>query len=273
MTTVIIQVASLLLLLALGRSLALRGSPPELERPLFDGLVALGLVAVGLLAVGFSVAETLRATPDASGSATAISEVSDQEEPSAGSNPGWFNPKWEGWTVDDLLEQSGIYLLQFCPVLIILALRRQGAKSLGLSRRNLGKAALIGIVLGSLSILAYGDHLLGRFPAFVAGRSEPYVFLFAMMIVGVVEEATFRGFIQLRLVAWLGALSGISITVAFFALIHVPFQLRYRDPASADFWLALGFHGLSGLVYSLVMNRTQHLAAPAIMHALANWAR
>lgn len=252
----------------------------EFSRPRRDGLVALGFVLVGFLWVGFQTSRVIGSSPSpAAGPADSrpLAPVPPRasvpaEPPEEKEHPDWYNEKWEGWTAQRALRQSRTYLLQLIPVALVLLLLRQGPWTVGLTLRNLRTAALLGLSLGLVHVLAFGPPLLGRLPALVAPLEvEAWFFLGAMFVVGFVEELTFRGLIQLRLVAWLGAVWGISVSVAFFTLVHLPRYLA-RGQDGPDLLLALSANLLSGIVYSLALHQTCNIVAPALPHALGNWA-
>lgn len=270
-------ISLLVLLLWIWRRREARESP-EFSRPRRDGLVALGFVLVGLLWVGFQTSRVIGSSrspaagpADSRTLAPVPARASVPAEPPE-THPDWYNEKWEGWTAQRALRQSRTYLLQLIPVALVLLLLRQGPWTVGLTLRNLRTALLLGLALGVIHVLAFGPPPLGRLPV-LAGppEEEAWFFLGAMVVVGFVEELTFRGLIQMRLVAWLGAVWGISVSVAFFTLVHLPRYLA-RGQDGTDLLLALSANLLSGIVYSLALHRTRNIVAPALPHALGNWA-
>ena len=162
----------------------------------------------------------------------------------------------------------GRMLLQFAllaPALVLLVvalrIRREGARSIGLSRRGTGSALALGVVLALWTALTWG-----KLAALTDIQGALLYRLGAFAGVALVEELVFRGYLQQRLVAWLGTTGGIVIASAIFALSHIPqnvLVLRVDPTELAISQLATFGHGLA---LAWVMRSTQHVGAPAILH-------
>jgi membrane protease YdiL (CAAX protease family) len=82
--------------------------------------------------------------------------------------------------------------------------------------------------------------------------------LIIYLVTGVPEEFLFRGLMQNLLGRWLGWRAGLGIASVIFGLAHLP-DWRYVVLAT-----------IAGLAYGLVYQRTQHITASAITHALVD---
>lgn len=281
------------LLLVLLFPVAERASPePIFNRPRRDGLIAIVLIAIGVALITYQTWGHLRSAREVQQSAATVETQtlepvadSTSQAPVSGANaasptapevvratPCWYDARWRGWTAASAWRQARRYALQLIPFAVILMVLRQSPSTLGLSAGQLGRAPMFGLALSLVPIFVYGPGWLGRAPALVAfSREEIFFFLGAMFASGFVEEITFRGFFQSRLVAWLGTWWGIGITVAFFTIVHLPFQLSRGHDAPELLWGLLG-HAASGCVFSLAFHRMRNIVAPGLLHAFGNWA-
>jgi len=121
-------------------------------------------------------------------------------------------------------------LLSFQPPAAALALlvvlasmiyRRQPPKSAGWNRLTLRTGALAGVALALLCVF-----LRGKFTAIFGGVSTVQVsVLFLVAITAAAEETVFRGYLQQRLVWWLGQRWGFILTAGLFIVWRVPLML------------------------------------------------
>jgi len=187
--------------------------------------------------------------------------------------PVAFNESWRGWNLTRSFRQGRTYLLQLIPFVVVMAARRQGPGTVGLSRENLQLSLLLGLAGGLILALALGPGPLGWIPALVSlGSSEAWSFLGIMVVVAFAEEVIFRGFVQRRLVAWLGAGWGVALSVSFFTVVHLPIELSRGWDGPGSLLVELLPYAVGGLVYGLLFHRTSNLAAPILVHAFGNWA-
>jgi len=119
-----------------------------------------------------------------------------------------------------------------------------------------GALACVAVVAGVYAAAGQTSALLDE----VRGREVARWLLLAILGVEIafVEESLFRGYLQPRLMARLGATAGVLATAALFSLSH----LR-ADP------VALASRFAFGLVFGLLCARTRSLSASATAHAMA----
>jgi membrane protease YdiL (CAAX protease family) len=171
------------------------------------------------------------------------------------------------FTPDDLLRQVAVMAGAIAPFLLALAVRRQPLLSVGMARWSLR----IGFELGAaLAIIAI--FLTNRTYSILNGlTSAQGLFLAAMLVVGFVEEFVFRGFIQLRLVGWLGDLWGWLATAALYTLWQLPQKLLVEHAALPDLALHLGTTLIFALLLGWIMRRSGSTLATGLYHAVHNW--
>lgn len=73
------------------------------------------------------------------------------------------------------------------------------------------------------------------------------------------EELLFRGFLQTRLVRWLGVVPGVGLTAALFAAVHLPFSPLFAVVA-----------GVAGLGYGLVFQLSGRISLAIAAHGAVN---
>lgn len=143
-----------------------------------------------------------------------------------------------------------------------LLVRRQPLRSAGWKRGELGMAVRWAITLVFLSVF-----LRGRIFALLDGVSAVEgQALLLWALIALAEETVFRGFIQLRLSAWLGNLPGLLLTAALFFLCQLP-RLAGTPSPGTGLLIAAG----QALVLGWVMQRSRHVLAPALYRAVSEW--
>jgi membrane protease YdiL (CAAX protease family) len=151
---------------------------------------------------------------------------------------------------------------------LMLRLNGETLKSVGLTRDNLWKATVVGLFLSTATLFfAHG----GPGAAFKSTESHNVHSLLYFSFVGFGEEILYRGYLQSRLVAWLGHYQGWILASVFMALVHLPQRILIQG---------MGFpHALASslalipisLFMGFVMSRTGNVVAPGLSHTFADW--
>jgi membrane protease YdiL (CAAX protease family) len=166
-----------------------------------------------------------------------------------------------------VLEQLMLFIIALLPIIIAMYLQRESLSSACITSHNLAGSVVIGLALGLLSMLV---AMAGKM--FIVNWNIGHLWAFLQFtIVGFGEEFTFRGYLQTRLICWLGKYTGWIVASVFMALIHFGYRLVMMgmDPAQALI-SCLGLIPIS-LFMGFVMLRTGNILAPGIMHIFANW--
>lgn len=180
--------------------------------------------------------------------------------PAQGTAPFSYSP-------EQLLTQIFSSLLIFLPFAAALSYRKQPWLSAGL-----GKSTLKGGLQAGLALALITLFLLGKVYSIMNGLSpSQWLYLLAMAGVGFVEEFIFRGYIQLRLCAWLGENRGLALTSVLFSLWHIPQKIIVEGATLSTLLPSLAYLLLLGLVFGWIMKKTGNIVAPAIYHAIHNW--
>ncbi len=156
-------------------------------------------------------------------------------------------------------------MISFVPILVILRIRHQNSESVGFTMKNLKISVGVGLLLSALW-LAFNttpERFLSR-----ALTSNTFYGFFYFLAVGLGEELLFRGFLQLRFVAWLGELKGLIVASLVMAFIHLPQRLFVAgmDPLQAMISATLLIP--VSLLLGFVMLRTQNVLGPTVLHTI-----
>lgn len=169
--------------------------------------------------------------------------------------------------------------------LVWWALKREGVSlnSLGISTTLVvpGVATVVGfyvalnLIAATLALATAGTGALGyqwTVPPLKAG----VVFVYMLIIAGVVEEVVFRGYLQSKLIALFGDHSRIRIGLAvlgagtLFMLSHAPRVLFSGIPGSQSL---VGYGTLlllSGFAFGTLYELTENLTIPVLVHTAGN---
>jgi len=149
------------------------------------------------------------------------------------------------------------------PVIVALWRRKQPVRSAGWSREKLYAALQLGMALAFFSIF-----LRGKFNAVITGlNSESLGLLAYCLVMALMEETAFRGFIQPRLASWWGETAGWLAASALFVLCQLPRLLAVPEQLLFNLVLVVG----QSLVAGYLMQRSGHVLAPALYRAVSIW--
>jgi len=188
---------------------------------------------------------------------------------------GFYDKVWirATLTADPLyvLRDVIAVVILLLPVVGALRFSKQTFSDITVTRKNFGRNLALGTLTSLILILFLGvlsPVLGGGF----AGFSVATVYLLlSYVILGLGEEIVFRGYIQTRLVANNGSVTGISITSLCYAAYNFP--LGYFC-FSGDIPLALVYAAWrfsSGLLYGYTFHKGQSIFSSIIVHIFLVW--
>jgi membrane protease YdiL (CAAX protease family) len=159
-----------------------------------------------------------------------------------------------------------VAILVYCfPMALMLRLNRETLRSAGLTSANLWKVTVIGFVLATFTLMNLGGAKNSY------AHYHPVAALAYCSLVGFGEEFLFRGYLQTRLVAWLGHVKGWMLASVIMAVLHVPQRMLVKGmdflPAFADSMMLVPICLFAGFV----MLRTGSIVAGGIFHTFADW--
>lgn len=164
-----------------------------------------------------------------------------------------------------LYEWMVYAIISFVPILVILRIRHQNLESVGFTTKNLRLSIAVGLVLSALW-LAFNttpELFLTR-----ALTSNAFYGFFYFLGVGLGEELLFRGFLQLRFVAWLGELKGLIAASVVMAFTHLPQRLFVAGMNPLQAMISATLLIPVSLLLGFVMLRTQNVLGPTVLHTI-----
>jgi membrane protease YdiL (CAAX protease family) len=165
---------------------------------------------------------------------------------------------------------TGTSLLMCAPVIVILRIRQQGLKTVGISRENLSTSLSLGIVLALMTIALFAAiTMLGKNTLTPKSPVTPQRLLYLITtftISAFAHEFIYRGYLQTRLIAWGGNIKGLLASSLIYALWHWPkfIQTGFNWMTMLVQFIALFALGLAlGIIY----RHTRNIIPAALFHA------
>jgi membrane protease YdiL (CAAX protease family) len=178
--------------------------------------------------------------------------------------PGDASAEPGSYTFGQALQQLIANLIILLPFAAVVGIRRQGLETIGLSRHSLLPSLLVGLIASGVTMVIY------RYPISALWMKPGEIYrLVAQLGVGISEEAIFRGFLQTRFTAWMGARRAEIITAVTFALFHIPQRIAHGIAGASlavDLLVLLAW----GLVFGWAMRKMGNIAGLSLLHAVFN---
>jgi membrane protease YdiL (CAAX protease family) len=212
------------------------------------------------------------ATVPPGGDSTVDSFIANQElvDRTAQPSSGAQQPETqEGLTTgpEDAFGQLFLLLIFYTPFFIALRREKETLSSAGINRQFLTGSIVIGLTIGVIWTLT---TLAGK--SFQTDWRVAHFWSFLQyVVVGFFEEFAFRGYLQTRLINWLGKTTGWLLVAVLFSLIHFGDRMVMLGMEPGEALLdCLTLIPIS-LFFGFVMLRTGSIVAPGIIHTFANW--
>lgn len=236
------------LLMPLGRLLRFRHSEPGISNPRSSALWALFAIGVGwVLVLAFLLAVSGGARIESRDS----QYVSD-------ANAG------------DVVAQLMLALVAFGPALITMRRRREPLSSSGVSAKNLGRSLLVSVFL--ISAFVVWCLLVPRqCDATNLSRMAGVWALLQFAVVGFAEEFAYRGYLQTRLISWVGRYQGWVLASVLMAMAHIGHRVVILRMSGGDALASSASLIPISMFLGYVMLRTQSIIAPGLLHTMINW--
>lgn len=176
----------------------------------------------------------------------------------------------------DLTDISTMLIL-YIPVLLVvaLALKRSGQslESIGITGKDRGRMLALGFAMSAIFVTISG-LLASSMGGGFAGFSPSLAYGFVLFVIaGFTEETVWRGYVQTRLTAYSGKLTGLVVTSLLFAVLwHFP--VAYYVETSGVILEALAWammRVVPGLLFGYLMSKSQNIIPSSIFHLFWNW--
>ncbi|KLU59067.1 CAAX amino terminal protease self- immunity [Peptococcaceae bacterium CEB3] len=167
--------------------------------------------------------------------------------------------------------------LLFIALCVFLAvIRKDGIRSLGFKRKQAAKSVLTGLALGILIVLVDAVVSLAHGSRLAPFGTIVWRFFYYLMIIALMEEVVFRGYIQSRLFGLVRNNVAATILAAImFVLMHIPYQMGAAGVNWLTFcqnngiWFVFLF--MWHMVFTYLFRKYNSVFAPTLMHALMDW--
>jgi membrane protease YdiL (CAAX protease family) len=167
--------------------------------------------------------------------------------------------------VHNLTQALILAALCLTPFVIALLVRQQPIRSIGWNPTLITPGLQMGVAMAILTIF-----LRNRVMDVLGGLSTPVLGALPIALgVALAEETIFRGYIQMRLVWWLGFWPGIMLTSALFTLWHLSAWLPALPMQTILILSGLTF--VQSLVLGWVMRKSGSVVTPILYRAISIW--
>ncbi|PKM90982.1 MAG: hypothetical protein CVU87_00245 [Firmicutes bacterium HGW-Firmicutes-12] len=182
-----------------------------------------------------------------------------------------------------LYANKGVYLgIQVNMVLAILCiwfilLRKQKITTIGFTKGNAVKSIILGSVLGVLIVIGNNVINIVEGSQLAPLQSIAKNFIYYMLVISLVEELIFRGYIQTRIYGLVKKpILAIILGGILFMLIHIPFKMGQAKMGLFTYlqlnWITLIFTFIWHVIFDFLYRKYNTIYAPAIFHGLMDWA-
>lgn len=166
--------------------------------------------------------------------------------------------------------QAIFYLLEMTLVLGIVILSKESISSIGIAKKNLLKSVIAGITIGIVYyLLVINVFKVNKVMNIIS--TESFNTFINFLIVGFVEEVIYRGYLQTRLISWLGTFKGCFSTSVIFAFTHLPHRLIVEGLNFTDASINCTLLIPVSLLYGYIMIKTRNVVANSIFHTFTDW--
>lgn len=169
-----------------------------------------------------------------------------------------------------------VTIIMLLPVFIMMLLKKQKWDSIGIKGTKIAKSIALGILF-SIPLVAPSFHyaILNN-KKFIPVENMIWLFLYFFIEIALVEEISYRGFIQTRIQGLIKSkwLSIITVGV-LFALSHIPFQMVRADKSLLDFIVQDSVHLLLTCAIHIYLvylyTRDNNILSAIVAHALIDF--
>lgn len=168
-----------------------------------------------------------------------------------------------------------ILLAGLCIVLVLI--RKEDLATIGFTKNNAVKSVILGSILGILILIGNNVMNLAKGSPLAPFQNIAINFIYYMLVISLVEEIIFRGYIQTRLYGLVKKpLFTIILGGILFLLMHIPFQMGYAKVGLFAYlqlsWTTLIFTFIWHLIFNFLYRKYNTIYTPTIFHGLMDWA-
>ncbi len=166
--------------------------------------------------------------------------------------------------------QVGIYVVEIFLVIAVVIFRREGISSIGIRRGSIFKSIIIGILLGVVYFILINKTCKVNKVVDVISPESLGVFI-NLFIVGFTEEVIFRGYLQARLISWIGIKKGYFLTAIVFSFCHLPNRMIIGGMSLYGALLSCIALIPTSLTFGYIIMKTKSVITGSIFHTFVDW--
>ena len=168
----------------------------------------------------------------------------------------------------DLISPAFYLIIFLLPAGVFIFRAGEPLKSVGITRTNLWQSAVIGMGLALLMFYFQSGGLLAKLRSLELRHGISLVYF---AFVGFEEEILFRGYLQTRLITWLGKWQGWLLASVIMAVGHIPLRMVIEGKDLGNAFIDSCGLIPASIFFGFIMLRTKNVLAPAIAHTFTNW--
>lgn len=168
-----------------------------------------------------------------------------------------------------LLQSSFDFLLTAIVILAVLK-KKESLQTIGITKLNLYKSCVLGILLGITFFVVYHGSLKTNNVINIISIASLISFI-KFIFVGFAEEIIYRGYFQTRLIAWLGTTKGCLITAIIFSFYHLPVNIIFKGMDLQSAFISCASLIPLSLLFGYIMIKTKNITTVAILHTFIDW--
>nr|WP_273345530.1 CPBP family glutamic-type intramembrane protease [Clostridium luticellarii] len=171
-----------------------------------------------------------------------------------------------------VLSNALLYLIIISPILLTKKFFKQLWASTGVSRHNLKKSIGTGTISGIIFIILSLFYMNINVNKVITHLNIGHFWaLLNCAVIGFSEEFMFRGYLQTRLIAWMGKNKGWMAASILMALMHLPQRIFIGKMTLTETLTSMFGLVFFSLFLGYMMIKTENVTAPSIFHALYDW--
>jgi uncharacterized protein len=169
-----------------------------------------------------------------------------------------------------------VMILQIVPIFILIKIRRQNIKSVGLKKDKTVKSIFLGIIFSIPLVLSSIINAINQGQKVLNLASLIWLFLYFLIEIAFVEELSFRGYIQTRIqglikIKWLS----IVVVGLMFGLMHIPFQMIKANMPLSEFIVRDSVHLITTCAIHIYLvylyTRNNDIISTSVAHTLIDF--
>lgn len=195
----------------------------------------------------------------------------------------WVIVMFTYYLMGQLYANKGVYLGVYvnivlaCLCISLTLLRKEKITTIGFTKNNVLKSIILGSILGIIIIIVNSVLNIIEGRPLAPPLNIAINLAYYLLIISLVEEVIFRGYIQTRLYGLVKKpIFTIILGGILFMLMHIPFQMGYAKMGLSAYilnnWITLIFTFIWHIAFDFLYRKYNTIYTPTIFHGLMDWA-